>query len=122
MAHQEEFLPKQYKEYGNFLYLDDALFCCCTQVHQTAGFTPFDLVHGIDPVLPGNSTKPLYFKKLMSGMLSNFGLLFERMGQDSCAANKRLQSSANQAKERCDRLVQHNSLLVGQWVLKRLGN
>lgn len=39
-------------------YLDSALFSCRIRKHATTGYSPFYLVYGHDPVLPGDSCCP----------------------------------------------------------------
>lgn len=39
-------------------YVDSALFSCRIRKHATTGYSPFFLVYGQDPVLPGDSRRP----------------------------------------------------------------
>ena len=40
------------------LYLHQALFSCRVRIHSTTGVSPFYLVYGVDPKLPGDSLNP----------------------------------------------------------------
>jgi hypothetical protein len=44
------------------LFLDQALLNLRTRVHQTTGFSPFKLMFGVEPKLPGDPTPPHVFE------------------------------------------------------------
>lgn len=39
-------------------YLHTALFACRIRTHATSGYSPFKMVYGQDPVLPGDPLSP----------------------------------------------------------------
>ena len=103
-------------------FLEQAIFNCRVRKHRITGFSPYFLVYGVEPKLPGDSTKPHVIQE--SGPLDiteTRARLLEKLGQDRQAAWERSFGSASKAKLAYDKLVKSDPLKQGEWVLMRRG-
>jgi hypothetical protein len=103
-------------------FISEALFNCRVRKHVTLGKSPFKLVYGVEPKIPGDSTKPfvLQARDPMDAAEIRARLL-DSIGQDRAAAIERSGLSAEQAKLRYDKLVKEDPLEIGTWVLLKRG-
>jgi hypothetical protein len=101
-------------------FIEEALFSLRTRIHPSTGKSPFFLMYGCDPKLPGDSTKPFCLNnddpKDRAEMRAR---LLESIGQTRQAAAVRSGITAQEAKLRYDRLVKRDPLKLGEWVLMR---
>ena len=101
-------------------FIDQALFACRVKKHRTTGFSPFQLVYGVEPKVPGDLSKPFVLNEANpEDRVEIMARRFEDIGQWRQAANTRSQIAASQAAVRYDRLVVEDPLEVGTWVLLR---
>ena len=104
-------------------FVDEAVFNCNTRVHLVTGFTPFRLVYGVDPKVPGDTMRPYCLDEgQVIDRVEIRARLLEGLGQDRAAAMARSNESALQAKERYDRLVKEDPFRKDDWVLLKRGN
>jgi transposase InsO family protein len=101
-------------------FLHETLLNLRTRVHPATGKTPFYLVYGCEPKLPGDTTKPFCLKsESESSRVEARARILESLHQYRQAAAVRSGISANEAKLRYDKLVKTDPLRVGEWVLVR---
>jgi transposase InsO family protein len=82
------------------LYLEQALFACRVKIHSTTGFSPFELVYGVRPVLPGDIGVPCLQqevdKKKLAEWAENERLELAEKRALSLARTKRQQQKAKE--------------------------
>jgi predicted aspartyl protease len=101
-------------------FLDESLLNCRVRKHRVTGFSPFYLVYGVEPQLPGDTTKPFVLNEYIEeDMVEVRARLLESLGADRQAAVERTRMSQDKAKLVYDRFVKDNPLNVGEWVLLR---
>jgi hypothetical protein len=101
-------------------FLPEALFNTRIRTHRATQFSPFKLVYGVDPKVPGDTAEPYILKP--NNPRDNVEIrarLLEDLGQDRQASVIRAQRTAVQNKAAYDRLVKRDPLGVGDWVLLR---
>ncbi len=101
-------------------FLEEALFNCRVKKHRVTGFSPFFLVYGVEPKVPGDTVKPYVFDE--ANPVDNVEVrarLLESLRSDRKAAVERTRISQEKAKLLYDRFVKENPLEVGDWVLLR---
>jgi hypothetical protein len=104
-------------------FLPEVLYHLRRRKHATTGYTPYFLVFGQEPQLPGDLLEPpLLFddrnpedrQEMRARALEEFGVSREQ-------ARARSEATAAQAKERYDQLVRDDPLRVDDWVLMKRG-
>lgn len=107
-------------------YLDTALFAARIRKHRTTEMSPFYMVYGQDPVLPGDPLKPFIvrdFSDTSPESLKDARLPSLRRLRDARAIAKARTSKDRQAdKDRWDFHMQHHVYKVGDLVLMRHEN
>jgi hypothetical protein len=103
-------------------FVDTALFAARIRHHRSTGFSPFFLVYGREPKIPGDYIRP-YFGKAVSQdprtIAEHTARELEELGQVRAAAEKRMQAVQEQDKQRWDALVEKLDFEVGDHVLVR---
>jgi hypothetical protein len=103
-------------------YLPEALFNTRVRTHNATGFTPFYLMYGVEPRVPGDTTEPFVLDRRNPRDHAEIrAQLLEDLEQDRAAAMQRCAGSAAAAKLRYDLLVRRDPLRVNDWVLLRRG-
>lgn len=99
-------------------YLEQTLFGMRVRQHSTTGHSPFYLVYGVQPTLPGDDTTPFVLKESDPRDAAEIrAQLFESLGADRNAAVERTRAQGIRAKEYYDKNVRVDPLRVGDWVL-----
>jgi transposase InsO family protein len=106
-------------------YVDSALFSCRIRKHATTGYSPFYLVYGQEPVLPGDSRRPFMDplteedpELIAEDVLARIRDLKEKRFE----AKEQMIIQAQKDKERWDAAVKNNKtqiFAVGDYVLLR---
>ena len=103
-------------------FVDTALFASRIRHHRTTGYSPFFLVYGREPKIPGDYLRP-YFGKAISQdprtIAEHTARELEELGQVRAAAHQRMQAVQEQDKLRWDASVEKLYFEVGDHVLLR---
>jgi transposase InsO family protein len=103
-------------------FIPEALFNTRVRIHTTTGYSPFFLLYGVEPRVPGDTSEPYVLDQRDPKDLAEIrAQLLEGLDQDRAAAMERCAGSAAAAKIRYDVLVRRDPLRVGDWVLLRRG-
>jgi transposase InsO family protein len=105
------------------LYLDSAVWALRIRKHAATGYSPFFLVYGREPVLPGDSLRPHLSKAENQDDKSVFARTakeLEDLGQARAAAEFRAKSYTAKVKERWDAVIKPVGFDIGELVLLRL--
>lgn len=103
-------------------FIQEALYALRTRVHTITRETPYKLMFGVDPKLPGDNSKPFVLDgRSPKDQAEIRAELYESMGEYREAARERSGISREQAKIRYDKLVREDPLEIGDWVLMRRG-
>lgn len=100
------------------LFVDQALFNLRVRIHQTTGFSPFRLMYGVEPKLPGDMTPPYVFDSPSQALQQEQK---RRIWTDLNAYREAAARNSESAHRRASH--QHNSrivlapLIIGEWVL-----
>ncbi|KAI3635414.1 hypothetical protein MIR68_006551, partial [Amoeboaphelidium protococcarum] len=104
-------------------FLDEALFHLRCKVHTVTQFSPFKLLYGFEPAVPGDTLKPFILSERdADDVVEIRARLLEDLDQDRAAAVERSRVAADKAKLQYDKQVKEDPLNVGEWVLLRRGN
>ncbi len=99
-------------------FIDEALFIIRTRKHNITGHSPFYLMYGVQPQMPGDSTKPFCLNERDPKDVAEIrARMFEEFGEIRAAAAERSKLSADEVKLRYDKLIKEDPLKVGEWVL-----
>lgn len=102
-------------------FLNSALWALRIRKHAIAGYSPFYLVYGRNPVLPGDDLRPCVFGDRDNDMVGRrTAEELEALGQDSGAAEYRMKYQADKDKDRWDAVSKHVVFDVKGWVLLRV--
>ena len=103
-------------------FVDTALFAARVRHHRSTGYSPFYLVYGREPLLPGDYTRP-YFDKLTSNdprsIAEHTARELENIGQIRAAAAHRMKMVSESDKRRWDAAVEKLEFEIGDHVLLR---
>lgn len=103
-------------------FVDAALFACRVRKHRSAGVSPFFLVYGREPVLPGDFLRP-YVLPLVANdprtIAEHTARELEELGQVRAAAAKRMMAVAEYDKQRWDAAIDKLDFEIGDHVLLR---
>ena len=98
-------------------FLHQALFACRVRTHRTAKMSPFQIIYGLDPRLPGVDTAPFLFtpeeRDLRAEMRADD---LRRMARQRDAVRVSTEASKEAAKRAYDGEVARNELNIGTWV------
>ncbi|CEP16788.1 hypothetical protein [Parasitella parasitica] len=107
-------------------YIDSALFSCRIRKHATTGYSPFYLVYGQEPVLPGDSRRPFMDplteedpELIAEDVLARIRDLKEKRFE---AQEQMILQARKDNKERWDAMVKNNktqTFTVGDYVMLR---
>jgi hypothetical protein len=101
--------------------LNSALWALRIRKHATTGYSPFYLVYGCNPVLPGDDLRPYVFGDQDDDMVARrTAEELEALGQARGAAEYRMKSQADKDKDRWDAVSKHVVFDVGELVLLRV--
>lgn len=101
-------------------FIPEALFNIRVRTHSILNKSPFELVYGVQPKIPGDTVQPFVLKQ--SDPRDNAEIrarLLEQVGDFRAAAMARSKLSSDQIKLRYDKLVKEDPLVEGEWVLMR---
>ncbi|KAG1282954.1 hypothetical protein G6F66_011024 [Rhizopus arrhizus] len=103
-------------------FVDAALFATRVRKHRTAGFSPFYLVYGREPVLPGDILRPYLISSVANDprtVAEHTARELEELGQVRAAAEKRMLAVSEYDKQRWDAAIMKVDFEVGDHVLLR---
>lgn len=101
-------------------YLDEAVFSLRTRQHTTTRYSPFYLLFGIQPIIPGDDTTPCVLNENDPRDAAEIrARIFEDLSQHRQAAVERTRAQGHRAKQYYDRRVTEDPLQPGEWVLIR---
>ncbi|CAD6923626.1 unnamed protein product [Tilletia controversa] len=99
-------------------YLPQALFACRVRTHASTGYSPFQLVYGVEPRLPGEHTG----SRVVSGETTDVIERLPRLRSAREQARERSHARALKNKSQRDERVRPHTLAVGSLVLVRNEN
>ena len=103
-------------------YVDAALFASRIRRHRTAGYSPFYLVYGREPRIPGDLFRPYLISAVANDsrtVAEHTARELEDLGQARAAAHKRMVSVSEYDKKRWDALITKIDYEIGDHVLLR---
>lgn len=103
-------------------YVDAALFATRIRKHRTAGYSPYYLVYGREPRIPGDLLRPYLIPAVANDprtVAEHTAKELEDLGQVRAAAHKRMVIVSEYDKKRWDALVTKVDYEVGDHVLLR---
>ena len=101
-------------------FVSQAVFACRTRVNRSTGKSPFQLLYGIDPILPGVDHPPFVFDYEETDARTNVRAdELQQLGRNREAATLRLQGSQATSKFYYDKEVRRDPLPLRSWVLLR---
>ena len=107
-------------------FVHPAVFACRVRKHRTTGFSPYFLVYGVEPRLPGDHLRPFVVtpEETQDGSPTATGRVSEvrRLREARALAEKRLQDNATKDKARWDATFKPQKFIVGDHVLMRHEN
>lgn len=109
-------------------FVQPALFSCRVRKHRTTGFSPFFLVYGQEPQLPGDHLRPFIFSSLddsddtLDQAAKGRVPAVRELRKVRAMAEQRLKDNAARDKTRWDLLMKPQVFAVGDHVLLRHEN
>ena len=107
-------------------FVDPAVFACQVRKHRTTGFSPYFLVYGQEPNLPGDMLPPFIqvtedepdHAAVVTGRIP----IVRKIREARALAEKRLQDNAAKDKAKWDAAIKPQTFSVGDHVLMRHEN
>jgi hypothetical protein len=106
------------------LFLDQAVFACRTRVHSVTRKSPFYLMHGHEPTLPGDTTRPFaYDGRIFQEVQAEREAQLERLREERLTVQQRQERAAEKmteiynARNGIDPNDERFPLEIGDWVL-----
>lgn len=104
-------------------YLTQALFACRVRTHSSTRNSPFKLLYGVDPKLPGDSTRPFMYDESDQEDLLEYRMKeLEALGQTRAAAITLAKLNALRMKKRYDINIKDLNYQIGNTVWIKKGN
>lgn len=109
-------------------YVQQAIFACQVRKHRTTGFSPYYLVYGQQPKLPGDELPPFILTPTKEAEPTRETLVQGRvpavraLREARLLAEQRLKNNAKHDKERWDSIMKPQVFNVGDYVLLRHEN
>ena len=100
-------------------YLDQAVFACRIRTHLATRKSPFYLVYGCQPRIPGDLTQPKLTDPLEDELTLNQEARIRKLNAVRAEAQQNIRSQGSKMKERYDATVPIENLKVGDFVLIR---
>ena len=98
-------------------FLDEAIFSYRIRIHTTTKQSPFFLLYGVQPAIPGDDTTPYVLDDSVPEDLPEIrARLLESIGQHRQAAIERSKYSSARSKILFDLDVEKDELKEGEWV------
>ena len=109
-------------------YIHPAVFSCRVRKHRTTGFSPYFLVYGKDPQLPGDYLRPYLFSPLddsdatLEQAAQGRVPMVRELRKARATAEQRLKNNAEKDKALWDAIMKPQVFAVGDHVLMRHEN
>ncbi|EIE92297.1 hypothetical protein RO3G_17168 [Rhizopus delemar RA 99-880] len=103
-------------------FVDTALFAARIRKHRSAGYSPFYLVYGREPVIPGDDLKPYLEGSIANDprtIAEHTARELEDLGQERAAAEQRMRVVSEADKLKWDAAITKVDFEVGDHVLLR---
>lgn len=124
-----KFLKRMLTKYvGDFptrwdIFLQQIVFTCRVRTHSATKQSPFKLVYGIEPIIPGDITNPYLFDETDSEEMLEYRIKeLESLGQLRAAALERAHLNANRMKKQFDINIKPQDYKIGDYVWMKKGN
>ncbi|CAF1263743.1 unnamed protein product, partial [Didymodactylos carnosus] len=100
-------------------FVDQALFACRVRVHQSTGRTPFFMVYGVEPKIPGDELTPILDDRGNTTINTTSRLnQLHNLAVERERVTTKLKENAIKMKIQYDKHVKHtNQLKTNDWVL-----
>ncbi|KAJ8651445.1 hypothetical protein O0I10_013004 [Lichtheimia ornata] len=121
-----KYVNGQIHRWDEFIHL--AVFACRVRKHRTTGFSPYFLVYGQEPKLPGDHLQPFVLSPLddsdstMEQAAQGRVPMVRELRKARATAEQRLKNNAASDKARWDALMKPQVFAVGDHVLMRHEN
>ncbi|KAG0741236.1 hypothetical protein G6F22_005145 [Rhizopus arrhizus] len=103
-------------------FVDTALFAARIRKHRSAGYSPFYLVYGREPVIPGDDLKPYLEGSIANDprtIAEHTARELESLGQERAAAEQRMRAVSEADKLKWDAVITKVDFEIGDHVLLR---
>lgn len=98
-------------------FLQQIIFTCRVRTHSATKQSPFKLVYGIEPIIPGDTTNPYLFDETDSEEMLEYRVKeLESLGQLRAAALERAYLNVTRMKKQFDINVHSQDYKIGEYV------